>query len=318
MGRQNGFIIGMDVGGTTARIGIRKQGHSDSSTFQGTGCTLNSNNYEVCEERYRKVTMDALSREQLSAGECRGICVAASGIDSEVLRDRCRSIFERMGFQKENLLVINDCEVLLHVWNGPGAVLLAGTGSIAMVKRADGVVRRRGGWGSLLSDEGSAFDMGIQVLRAVGNHLDNRKACPVLYEELKAVMQVKEPFELNAYLLENCRNKAEIAGLAPLLEKAAAQGDRTAIAILETAAEHLCGLLESLLLQEESHVLEPMRSAKVPVMLWGSVMEKNRMIRDSVGEKLKDRFALLTVTSEMTALECALSAAQNLESRERR
>lgn len=48
---------------------------------------------------------------------------------------------------------------------GPGLLLLAGTGSIALGRTADGAWLRAGGLGPLLGDEGSAFWIGREWLR---------------------------------------------------------------------------------------------------------------------------------------------------------
>lgn len=48
----------------------------------------------------------------------------------------------------------------------PGVVLIAGTGSIAAGRRADGTMIRAGGWGPQFSDEGSGFWIGREAVRA--------------------------------------------------------------------------------------------------------------------------------------------------------
>jgi len=48
----------------------------------------------------------------------------------------------------------------------PGVLLIAGTGSIAIGRRADGSMIRVGGWGSIFSDEGSGFWIGREAIQA--------------------------------------------------------------------------------------------------------------------------------------------------------
>ena len=47
----------------------------------------------------------------------------------------------------------------------PGVLLIAGTGSIAIGRRADGSMIRVGGWGSLFDDEGSGFWIGRETIQ---------------------------------------------------------------------------------------------------------------------------------------------------------
>ncbi|MBT9779196.1 hypothetical protein GPL15_22215 [Clostridium sp. MCC353] len=305
------YWIGMDIGGTTARMGIRLEGRTEIMNFSGTGCTLNSNSYETCRERYRDITWKGLRSMGLEVKDCAGICVAASGIDNPAMKQQCRGLFLELGFSKDRLLVINDCEVLLHLKKEPGAVLLAGTGSIAMARHRDGTIVRRGGWGNLLSDEGSAFDIGVEVLRAAVNHLDGRLPCPALYSLFYEAIPIREPLALNAYLLKNCANKAEVARLAPLVEAAAGEGDVAALDIIERTSGKLCSLLESALAQS-GETVKAMKELGIPVVFWGSVMVKNERIRERTGQLLRSGLGLDFTTSQTTALEYAVEAAKLL------
>jgi len=53
---------------------------------------------------------------------------------------------------------------------GPGLVAIAGTGSIAFGRNAAGRTARAGGWGYLFGDEGGAFSIVRQALRAALRH----------------------------------------------------------------------------------------------------------------------------------------------------
>uniref|UniRef100_UPI000ABCF101 hypothetical protein n=1 Tax=Clostridium sp. NkU-1 TaxID=1095009 RepID=UPI000ABCF101 len=74
--------------------------------------------------------LPALDELKLDPGCCLGICVAASGIDSPSDEHDCKSSFEEMGFPHERLLVLNDCQVFLHMTEEPALVVISGTGSI--------------------------------------------------------------------------------------------------------------------------------------------------------------------------------------------
>jgi N-acetylglucosamine kinase-like BadF-type ATPase len=69
-------------------------------------------------------------------------------------------------FAKE-ITALSDLE-LAHAGafaGGPGVLLIAGTGSSAYSVDSRGKIRRAGGWGPLLGDDGSAFWLGRQALR---------------------------------------------------------------------------------------------------------------------------------------------------------
>ena len=62
--------------------------------------------------------------------------------------------------------VTTDAHVALYgAVVGAGVIVIAGTGSIALGRDAEGVVYRAGGWGYIFGDEGSAFDIVRRALR---------------------------------------------------------------------------------------------------------------------------------------------------------
>ena len=96
------------------------------------------------------------------------LCSHQRGVDNQKQVGECCEIFSELGFPGEHILVYNDCEIILELTDRPAVVLVAGTGSIAFGKNSKGESMRCGGWGPVLSDEGSGMDMGKRVLRAVG------------------------------------------------------------------------------------------------------------------------------------------------------
>src|SRR4051794_16686546 len=66
------------------------------------------------------------------------------------------------------LTVTNDAVIALAgaTAAGEGVITIAGTGSIAFGRNADGRSARAGGWGYIFGDEGGGFDIARQALRA--------------------------------------------------------------------------------------------------------------------------------------------------------
>lgn len=182
------FFAGLDIGGTSGRLILEDTSGQALGTYTSPGCTLNVSGYEESRLRYRELVLHALAAAGLEPAGCRGICVAASGIDTPEQAEQCRKIFLEMGFADESLRIVNDCEVFLVGRTQPAAILVAGTGSIAMARGSRGDIVRKGGWGQLLSDEGSAFHIGLQVLRAIGDHI-LLKSADDLYAILRDALQ---------------------------------------------------------------------------------------------------------------------------------
>lgn len=298
------YYAGLDVGGTSARLKLTLKDGTELGEYFGQGCTLNVEGCGETRTRYRRLVLDALREKALDPKECAGICVAASGIDSEENEIQCRQIFEEMGFEAAHITVCNDCEVLLRCSASADIVLVSGTGSIAVGRRADGTYVRCGGWGHILSDEGSAYDIAVRTFRLVGNHMDGRAHCPVLHRLFTEATGLTELNTLNLYVNDHILSRPHIARFARLPEQAAKQGDKEAEALLENRADALFALLKDTAEKAGKKPGEP-----VHAWLWGSVIAPGsdmeaRLLRRAQGSRITLRHP------PYTALEAAVLTAK--------
>lgn len=300
------YYIGMDVGGTYARIKLADSRGQTLGEFTGRGCTLNVEGLEESERRYRELVLSALEHLQLSVQDCRGLCTASSGVDSPELAQNCEKIFINMGFPAEIVTASNDCEIFLLRSNEPGIVLVSGTGSIAVGHTQDGRSVRCGGWGHILSDEGSGFYMGLRVIAAVGNHIDGRISCPKLYELFCEKSDLRTLMELNLFLNENVHIKTEIARFAPLADIAALDGDETAQDIIEDCAQKLYALV-----RDVQRKMQPLPNGdRIPVWLWGSVLVHSKPVYERLKALLEEKLQAQVGFPPSNALDAALAVAQ--------
>ncbi len=104
-------------------------------------------------------------RWKLERADIRSLVVASRGVWMAAERRRHS---RRLRALAVSAAVISDVEAayLGALGDGPGVLLLAGTGSMALGRDARGRWVRAGGWGPLLGDEGSAFWIGREWLRA--------------------------------------------------------------------------------------------------------------------------------------------------------
>jgi N-acetylglucosamine kinase-like BadF-type ATPase len=128
-----------------------------------------------------------------------------------------------------------------------GVAVVAATGATAWAKRADdGREAAAGGWGSLLGDEGSAYAVGLRMLRAATRLYEGRMAA-----SSRIVEALCERFRLDhatfreglcdvAY--QKPITRAEIAGLAPIATRLAQEDDAVARQIVRRVASDLADL----------------------------------------------------------------------------
>jgi N-acetylglucosamine kinase-like BadF-type ATPase len=133
----------------------------------------------------------------------------------------------------------NDAELVLSALpNSIGIALIAGTGSIALGQNADGVSARAGGWGHLIGDEGSGYDLGRQCLQAVSQAADGRARTTSLTDLVLQHWHLAAAEDI-INKVYNQYDKAAIAALSPLVCSAAREGDEVALAIITNAAHSL-------------------------------------------------------------------------------
>lgn len=142
-----------------------------------------------------------------------------------------------------------DADVALAAATGdqPGIVVIAGTGSIALGRDLQGNTARCGGWGYLLGDEGSAYAIALDGLRAAARGVDGRSPRSVLVDAFALELGVRDFDQLLRPLYgPPPLSRQRIAELAVLVSQCAMAGDRIACQVLETAGVELALLAVTL------------------------------------------------------------------------
>jgi N-acetylglucosamine kinase-like BadF-type ATPase len=121
----------------------------------------------------------------------------------------------------------------------PGVVVIAGTGSVAFGVDALGRTAQSGGWGPMMGDEGSGYDIARHALTAVACALDGRCAQTTLTARVCERFGVASPDDLLPAVYGSERKHAELASLAQIVEEEASAGDEVARSILADAGRSL-------------------------------------------------------------------------------
>ena len=182
-------------------------------------------------------------------------CLGFSGgpADKEALLTEILTINKRT--------VTNDALIALsgaHA-GGPGVITIAGTGSISFARNAQGKTVRVGGWGYVFGDEGGAFDITRQALRAIlrmdegwGPHTSLRALL------LEATGATTSNDLLHRFYTTDFP-RPRIAAFSRLIDQAADAGDKVAEDILNAAAQQLGAITAAARRQafeptEEAHI----------------------------------------------------------------
>ncbi len=168
------------------------------------------------------------------------------GIYEDSLYDSLRSVTT-----VENAILIEEDKLGLFSAGifGDGYLAIAGTGSTFFCS-LNGKVKRAGGYGSLIADEGSGYWIAREAFGAAIQDEEGR-AEKTLLRELIAEKQGKRIEEfplavLSVYEQEDINLITYIASFAPLVTQAANARDEIALNILKDAGRRLGGQLASL------------------------------------------------------------------------
>jgi N-acetylglucosamine kinase-like BadF-type ATPase len=164
-----------------------------------------------------------------------------------------------------------------------GINVIAGTGSMTYGERK-GRGNRVGGWGELFGDEGSGYWIGLRALSAFTRMSDGRTPRGPLHRLMRELAGVASDLDMIDVVFTRWRKgRGEIAALAPLVVRAADEGDVVAERILADAAAELACLVEATASNLGFAVGET-----VPVSYSGGVFSVPR-VRDGFAAALRDR-----------------------------
>jgi N-acetylglucosamine kinase-like BadF-type ATPase len=140
----------------------------------------------------------------------------------------------------------------------PGIIVVAGTGSIAYGRNAAGRTVRVGGWGYIFGDEGGAFDLTRQALRAALRYEEGWGPATALHGILLHETGAATANELMHRFYTTDYPRPKVAAYSKLVDEAAQAGDATARDILKSAAQQLAllaGAVRAQLFQPGEDVL---------------------------------------------------------------
>jgi N-acetylglucosamine kinase-like BadF-type ATPase len=132
--------------------------------------------------------------------------------------------------------------------DGPGIVVISGTGTIAVGSDGQGRHHRCAGWGWLLDGAGSTMDIGRDALALSLRMADGREPEGPLRKAIWQVLGLDSqdpgaPQRIKALVVDPAFGAAGFARLAPELNRLAEGGELSAIAILERNAEALVAMV---------------------------------------------------------------------------
>ncbi|CAI8894002.1 glucosamine kinase [Brevibacillus sp. IT-7CA2] len=292
------WFIGIDGGGSRTRAAICNEAGQVQAIVVGESSNPLSRSWGDVESTLRQLIDTVRIKAGAKEEEVAGLFIGLGGADRPQIKERIQDAFaDEWG---ERLLIDNDVVAALYAgtWGQPGVVLLAGTGSIACAFSKEGARHRVGGWGYLVGDEGSGFDLGKKAAIAVLREYDGRGESTVLTRLFMDHYGVVRPDELINLIYGGSNPRMELAKTSRLVEQAATLGDPVANALIMQAVENLLELADACL----KKVQEP-----IPVVLAGGLLTAGTILQEQLVARASFQTILPAVSPVVGALVAAVT-----------
>lgn len=319
------LIIGIDGGGTRTRARLANTRSETLGNGRGGPANPNAHGLPAAQNEILTAIQLAFDDAQIERQRVAAACLGIGGVDRA--EERALFIAWARAMIAERVAVVNDGEIVLAAGtpNNWGIALVAGTGSIAWGKSrvadppadsagpggatpsGDGRMARAGGWGYLIGDEGSGFDLAREALRAATRAADGRGDDTRLLRAILDYWGLREAPELIPRLYRSEFKPADLAQLASVVVRVAAEGDPIAQKLIDGAgtalADAVVAVAHALGIEEEA----------IPLALSGGLLLGAESVRERLLTELKSHGCILaSVTLVHEPVVGAVRIAQKL------
>ncbi len=234
------YVVAVDGGGTKT-AGLLVDGTGRVLAREVVGPT----NYQIVGSEGITGEISQLVRRlfasaRIAERELASIALGLAGVGRPGETDEVAAVVQGLALARA-VVVDHDAMIALvgALGDAPGLIVIAGTGSIALGRNAQGHRARAGGWGYLLGDEGGGFFVAREALVAVLKAHDGRGKETQLRGQILGKLKLGGVEEIIPRVYRQGMSHHEMATLAPLVFEVARQGDPVALEIVQRAGREL-------------------------------------------------------------------------------
>lgn len=302
------FLISIDGGGTKTEICVLDTSDDSVAIFEFEA----SNYHAIGIEKFEKTLINAFDEifeaMDFTKTDVLGVVMGLSGCDTAFDKEILQKSIAKLEIPREKIFLCNDCELIMYACADlPGICVVAGTGSIAFgYDSADDTVRC-GGWGNPLSDLGSGFWIGMQILREYIKYHDGQVPYIAIFDEIEAFYDEKS---VDVFMQKlSTADKKYVAKIAKTVLDAGTDGDPLCESIAKATAFNLANMCATIFRKLDTNDCE-----KLDVVMVGSIF-KNKTIVDLFREECAvqtsfEKFEFITPAD--SPAECGVQFAKKI------
>lgn len=286
------LLAGVDGGGSRTRVVLADASGAVLARVEGAGSALRPGREGEAADVIQGVLAEALEAAGRS-GTRPAVCVV--GVAGAGQERPAQALWSALASRRvaDDVAVLPDAAIALEdaFGDSAGVLLIAGTGSVAFSRAADGRLERCGGWGPAIGDEGSAAWLGRRAVGVVTAAADGREPETALTGGLLTALELEALEAVIPWAAQ--ATPADFAALAPVVLQAAAGGDLRANALVSFCVEELVLHVRTL----ARRCFHDERAA-IPVALAGGLLGRGSLVRKRLEQRLKSAVPGATVRAE--------------------
>lgn len=291
------YVLAADGGGTKTAVLCANEhgtvlGTGSSGPTNLTSTSVGAASFNLLEAiRQATEKLPVVAEEGEAVFSC--LTMGLAGMDTEQEKEQAQDIFSQVtsAYHIEKFILVNDSVIALeNATDAPNAiVLISGTGSNCFGRNSQGETAKTSGMDFLLTDQGSGYEIGRQVLREAVKSFDGRREKSLLEALVCQQLRIVSIAEIKHKVYNPLLSKIEIADFAPLCEQALQIGDAVAKDILDVAVDDL-----ALMVRTVAKKLG-FEGGAFDLVLIGSVVLKTEYVHDALCGRLQQEFPQLSI-----------------------
>ncbi|MFK9093809.1 N-acetylglucosamine kinase [Bacillus salipaludis] len=279
------YVLSLDGGGTKLDCLIANEYGVLVGGGKGGPTNSSFNTSGEIEQSLTQTIKQAIEKEKINKHDITTVYAAVSA-DTQFVK----SLIANALHQNVQIHLCSESRISLFaaIQKDDGCIVQAGTGSFAAV-RFNSIEKTVGGWGTILGDEGSGYDIGRKALIASLRMVDSRGQSTILKEKILQKLgshNIKELVHL-IYRAAPGRQRTMIASICSVVGQCTLKGDIVAKNILIDSAKELS--------EQTIIALYNLTTTDIEISISGGVWKTHPLIFQEFTKEVRKEFPNITI-----------------------
>ena len=239
-----GLVLGVDGGGTKTAVMLADRDGNALARVSIDATNPNVTGIDLAVSRLSQGITACCREAACSVNDIVAAVFGIAGTGSAHNRQMMEAALRTILSGETDFSIESDARIAMEgaLEGAPGIAVIAGTGSVVCAKNSSGEIRVYGGWGRVLGDGGSGYEIGREAATVVARSLDEDGDGGLLGSAIRERLG----WTNRVHVLDSIyRDSFDLSTLAPLVLELAAQGDQVSQNILRKSAAQLLTVINA-------------------------------------------------------------------------